>query len=158
MVTLLVLVFFAVFMVSALLLTASRTGASKQTEQTMVVLNAALATGKHATPDQIVDIRKEELLSALPVLNRWLMKLEVAPRLRTILYQADVNWTAGGLILMCAASFLDPRLSYLSAHRNRHFFSADRSIARHGAGCLSCSTNERSASTSLNKSCRRRLI
>ena len=108
MMTLLVLVFFAVFTVSALLLIASRTGASKQTEQTMMVLNAALATGKHATPDQIVDIRKEELFSALPVLNRWLMKLEVAPRLRTILYQADLNWTAGGLILMCAASFAIP--------------------------------------------------
>jgi tight adherence protein B len=108
MLTLLVLVFFAVFTVSALLLTASRTGASKQTEQTMIVLNAALATGKHAAPDQIVDIRKEELLSALPLLNRWLMKLEVAPRLRTILYQADLNWTAGGLILMCAACFAIP--------------------------------------------------
>jgi tight adherence protein B len=111
MVTLLVLVFFAVFTVCALLLTASRTGASKQTEQTMMVLNAALATSKHATPDQIVDIRKEELLSALPLLNRWLMKLEVAPRLRTILYQADLNWTAGGLILMCTACFAIP--SYL---------------------------------------------
>ena len=108
MMTLLALVFFAVFTVSALILVASRTGASKQTEQTMVVLNAALATAKHSTPDQIVDIRKEELFSALPVLNRWLMKLEVAPRLRTILYQADLNWTAGGLILMCAASFAIP--------------------------------------------------
>ena len=108
MTTLLVLVFFAVFTVSALILVASRTGASKQTEQTMMVLNAALATAKHATPDQIVDIRKEELFSALPVLNRWLMKVEVAPRLRTILYQADLNWTAGGLILMCAASFAIP--------------------------------------------------
>ena len=45
MLTLLVLVFFAVFTVSALLLTASRSGASKQTEQTMTVLQAALATG-----------------------------------------------------------------------------------------------------------------
>ncbi|MCU1291307.1 MAG: hypothetical protein JWP08_157, partial [Bryobacterales bacterium] len=45
MLTLLVLVFFAVFTVSALVLTASRTGASKQTEQTMTVLQAALATG-----------------------------------------------------------------------------------------------------------------
>jgi tight adherence protein B len=42
------------------------------------------------------------------LLNRWLMKLEVAPRLRTILYQADLNWTAGGLILMCAACFAIP--------------------------------------------------
>ena len=108
MLTLLVLVFFAVFTVSALLLTASRTGASKQTEQTMTVLHAALATGNRVSADQIVDIRKEELLSALPLLNRWLLKLEVAPRLRTLLYQANLNWTAGGLILMSAACFVIP--------------------------------------------------
>jgi tight adherence protein B len=109
MLTLLVLVFFAVFAVSALLLTASRTGASKQTEQTMTVLQAALATGNSRVPtDQIVDIRKEELLSELPLLNRWLLRLEIAPRLRTLLYQADLNWTAGGLILMSVACFLIP--------------------------------------------------
>ena len=72
MLTLLVLVFFAVFAVCALLLTASRSGASKQTEQTMTVLHAALATGNRTAVDQIVDIRKEELLSAVPLLNRWL--------------------------------------------------------------------------------------
>jgi tight adherence protein B len=108
MVTLIVLVFFAVFAVSALLLIASRTGASKQTEQTMAVLQAALATGNRVPADQIVDIRKEELLSAVPLLNRWLLKLEVAPRLRTLLYQADLNWTAGGLILMSTACFVIP--------------------------------------------------
>jgi tight adherence protein B len=109
MLTLLVLVFFAVFAVSALLLTASRTGASKQTEQTMTVLQAALATGNSRVPtDQIVDIRKEELLSAVPLLNRWLLRLEIAPRLRTLLYQADLNWTAGGLILMSVACLVIP--------------------------------------------------
>ena len=64
MLTLLILVFFAVFAVSALLLAASRTGASNQTEQTMTVLHAALATGNRVAVDHIVDIRKEELLSA----------------------------------------------------------------------------------------------
>ena len=108
MLTLLVLVFFAVFAVSALLLTASRTGASKQTEQTMTVLHAALATGNRVAVDQIVDIRKEELLSAVPWLNRWLLRLEIAPRVRTLLYQADLNWTAGGLILMSLSCFLIP--------------------------------------------------
>src|SRR5260370_38218947 len=99
MLTLLVLVFFAVFTVSALLLTASRTGASKQTEQTMTVLQAALATGNSRVPtDQIVDIRKEELLSELPLLNRWLLRPEIAPRLRNLLYQAVLNGTRGGLI------------------------------------------------------------
>src|SRR4030088_2784629 len=108
MLTLLALVFFAVFTVSALLLTASRTGASKQTERTMTVLQAALATGNRVSADQIVDIRKIELLSAVPLLNRWLLQLELAPRLRTFLYQADLKWTAGSLILMSTACFVIP--------------------------------------------------
>jgi tight adherence protein B len=108
MLTLIAIVFFAVFTLAALLMTASRTDASKQSEKTMNVLQAALATARTSNLDQIVDIRKEELLSALPWLNRWLMKLEVAPRLRTLLLQADLKWTAGGLLLMCALCFAVP--------------------------------------------------
>jgi tight adherence protein B len=108
MLTLLLLVFVAVFAISFLLLTAGRTNTSKQIEQTMIVLKAALATGKRAPADQIVDIRKEELFSSLPLLNRWLLKLELAPRLRMLLYQADLNWTAGTLILMSIACFVIP--------------------------------------------------
>jgi tight adherence protein B len=108
MLLLLVVVFFAVFVVAALLLTASRSSASQQTEQTLNVLQAALATTKSSSADQVVDIRKEELLSAVPWLNRWLLKLEVAPRLRMLLYQANLQWTAGSLILMCVISFVIP--------------------------------------------------
>lgn len=108
MLTLIAIVFFAVFTLAVLLMTASRTDASKQSEKTMNVLQAALATARTSSLDQIVDIRKEELLSALPWLNRWLLKLEVAPRLRTLLLQADLKWTAGGLLLMCALCFAVP--------------------------------------------------
>ena len=106
MLTLVAIVFVAVFSLSVLLMTASRTDASKQSEQTMNVLQAALAVNKTSKLDQIVDIRKQELLSALPWLNRWLLKLEIAPRVRTLLLQADLKWTAGGLLLMCALFFV----------------------------------------------------
>jgi tight adherence protein B len=105
MVALLAIVFFGVFSLAVLLMTASRTDASKQSEKTMSVLQAALATARTSNLDQIVDIRKQELLSALPWLNRWLLKLEIAPRLRTLLLQADLKWTAGGLLLMSALCF-----------------------------------------------------
>jgi tight adherence protein B len=101
-------VFVAIFLISVLLLAGGKGNASQYTERTLTVLRAALSTAKLAPSDQIVDVRKEELLSAVPWLNRWLMKLEVAPRLRTLLYQADIQWTAGGLLLMCAACFLIP--------------------------------------------------
>ncbi len=70
-------------------------------------LESALATGRQESHDQIVDIRKQELLSAIPWINRWLLKFELAPRLRTLLYQANLKWTAGGLLLMSTACFVD---------------------------------------------------
>jgi tight adherence protein B len=54
----------------------------------------------------MADIRKQELLSAIPLLNRWLVQLDVAPRLRMFLYQAEVNWTVGGLILMSISAWV----------------------------------------------------
>ena len=108
MLLLLAVVFLGIFAVVALLLIASGTGASQRTKQTLALLSAALAVGTRELHDQIVDIRKQELLSAVPWINRLLLKVELAPRLRATLYQANVKWTAGGLLLMCAACFVFP--------------------------------------------------
>jgi tight adherence protein B len=108
MLTILVLVFLSVFVVIALLLIAGGTGASQQAKQTIANLDAALASGKRQSLDQMVDIRKDELLSAIPWINRWLLKIELAPRLRTLLYQSGLKWTAGGLLLLSAACFAIP--------------------------------------------------
>jgi len=105
------LVFVGAFSVVALLMIAAGTGASQQTKKVLATLDSALATSWTNTSDQIVDLRKQELLSAIPWINRWLLKIELAPRLRLLLYQANLKWTAGGLILMCSAAFLIP--SYL---------------------------------------------
>jgi tight adherence protein B len=108
MLLVLCIIFVAIFAISALLMVASKGDSSKYTERTLAVLRAALTTAKLTPTDQVVDLHKEELLSAVPWLNRWLLKLELAPRLRTLLYQADIKWTAGGLIMMSAACFLIP--------------------------------------------------
>lgn len=101
-----VLVFLGVFAIVALLLTASGTGASQQTKRTLTVLEAALSSDTPVTADPIVDVRKKELFSAVPLINRILLRLEIAPRLRHLLYQANVKWTAGGLILMSLTAFV----------------------------------------------------
>jgi tight adherence protein B len=108
MVIVVVLVFLGVFAVSALLLIATGTGASQQTKRTLTVLEAALSSDAPVGSDPIVDVRKQELFSAVPLLNRLLLKLELAPRLRHLLYQANLKWTAGGLILMCVTCCLIP--------------------------------------------------
>lgn len=108
MLILVVLVFVSVFAVTALLLVAKGTGASQQTKQTLDLLQATLATSRPEQHDQAVDIRKEELFSAVPWINRWMLKIELAPRLRSLIYQADLKWTAGSLLLMSAVCCLIP--------------------------------------------------
>lgn len=122
MLVLLVLVFFGVFTITVLLLVASKAGAPNQTERTISTLRAALAIADQKSGDQIVDIRKEELLSNVPWLNRWLLKQDIAPRLRLLLYQAGLKWTAGSLILMCLACFAIP--AYLIYLRTGALFFA----------------------------------
>lgn len=108
MVALLILVFVSVFVVLTLLLIGSGLAKSEQTKRTLAVLESALVVEKAQGHDDIVDVRKEELLSAVPWLNRWMQKLEIAPRLRILLYQANLKWTAGGLLLMSLAAFFFP--------------------------------------------------
>ena len=108
MLLVLVLVFSGVFAVFTLLMLARGAGASQQTKQVLATLDSALATNRAAPRDQIVDVRKTELFSAIPWINRWLLQIEVAPRLRSLLYQANLKWTVGGLLLMCLACFMVP--------------------------------------------------
>lgn len=92
-------VFISVFIVIALILTAAGAGASEREKQTLSRLDSILLSQGHGG-DEAVDIRRSELLSTIPWLNRWLQEIHLFPRLRLMLYQADLKWTVGGLILM----------------------------------------------------------
>jgi tight adherence protein B len=117
-----ILVFVGVFSVVALIAIASGTGASQQAKKVLATLDSALATETKETRDQIVSLRKSDLLSAVPWINRKLLKVEVAPKLRSMLYQANLNWTAGGLLIMCVGGFCFP--SYLIYWRFNHLLLA----------------------------------
>jgi tight adherence protein B len=108
MVLLLVLVFLSAFLISALVLIGSGVGNSQQTKKVLATLNLALANAGSKGHDQMIDVRKNELLSTIPWINRWLLKLELAPRLRNLLNQANLKWTAGTLILMSAVCCVIP--------------------------------------------------
>ena len=99
------LVFLGVFAVVALLMIASGAGASERAKQALASLDSALATESLDLRDQIVNLRKSEVLSAIPWLNRRLLKFQLAPHLYTLLHQADLKWTAGGLLAGCGLSF-----------------------------------------------------
>jgi tight adherence protein B len=101
-----------------LVLVASGAGARQQGRTIVTRLESAIALNKPEMSDLIVDVRKNELMSSIPFLDRWLAKMELAPRLRRMLYQADLKWTVGGLLLICSAAFVIP--AYLIYLRTGH--------------------------------------
>jgi tight adherence protein B len=102
------LVFLGVFAVVALVIIASGTGASQQAKQVLATLDSALATDTPEARDQLVDLRKNDKLSAIPWINKKLLKFELAPQLHLLLHQADLNWNAGGLLFGCGMCFAIP--------------------------------------------------
>src|SRR5690242_11901549 len=94
-----IIVFIGVFAVSALLIASTGIGASEQLKKTMSRLEALLVTERQ-TDDEMVDVEKRELMSSIPLLNQLLLRFEIAPQLRRLLYQAGVKWTPGGFLLI----------------------------------------------------------
>jgi tight adherence protein B len=120
------LVFFGIFAIVTLLMIALSNGAAQQAKLARATLEAALAGGDADTHSGVVDLRKAETLSANPWLNRKLLQFELGPRLQKLIDQANIKWTAGGLLAGCAgcaagAAFLaylrfqSPLISLLAA-------------------------------------------
>jgi tight adherence protein B len=105
-----VLVFAGVFAVVALLMIATGSGAAQQQKQVLATLDSALATESRETREQILNLRKKDAMSGIPWLNKKLLTAELGPQIQNLLHQADLKWTVGGLLSMCAASFLVPAI------------------------------------------------
>jgi tight adherence protein B len=103
-----VFIFLGVFAVVALVLYASSSGASEKAKQVQATLDSALATESMEAREQIVNLRKNEQLSAIPWINDRLGKLEVGPKLQALIHQANLQWSAGTLLAMCGACFVIP--------------------------------------------------
>lgn len=108
MLVIIIIVFLGVFGVVFLVAAASGAGATEQTRAMMTRLESAIAVGKPEMADLIVDVRKADQMSSIPALDRFLSKLELAPRIRRFLYQANVKWTVGQLSLFCGVAFVIP--------------------------------------------------
>jgi tight adherence protein B len=103
---LLAVVFASTFLVAILLMFATGEGVARRTKQTLANLNSALASSMLSSGDQTIDVRRTDLFSSIPWINRFLMRIELAPHLRTLLVQANLDWTAGRLLLTSAACFM----------------------------------------------------
>jgi tight adherence protein B len=122
MVLIIVLVFVGVFSIVAMVLYYSGKEASEQAKQVHATLDSALATDRTEDHGPVVDLRKSETFSNIPWLNRKLLQFELAPRLQTLLYQADLKWSAGSLLASSGLGFLVP--AYLVFWRTGNFLVA----------------------------------
>ena len=105
---LLALVFLAAFGAAAPLLIAwSGAGKSGQRKLVLATLDSAVGSNR-AAPAPVVNYRKNQLLSAVPWLNRILSRYDVMPRLQRLLKEANLKWTPGALILMSMACYAIP--------------------------------------------------
>jgi tight adherence protein B len=104
-----ILVFVAVFAIAApLLVWFSGAHNAAKKEKVAAALDSALGTPAEIKKNDPNNFRKSEIISSIPLLNSWLLKLDVIPRMSMLLRQADLRWTPGALILMCAAGFALP--------------------------------------------------
>ena len=100
-----VIVFLGVFAVTVALIFAFGKTPSRQTKKVIAALDSAIAADGQIKAEKKLNFRKNELLSAMPWLNRSLVKVDLAASLYRLLNQADLKWTAGKLILLCLSAF-----------------------------------------------------
>ena len=97
-----ILTFAAFFLAVTLVAVAITAPGAKETKQTVLRLESLASPQSRAAKDDSLNLRRQEQLSNLPWLDRLLHQVD-AERLRLLLYQADVKWTVGWLLLMSAS-------------------------------------------------------
>lgn len=111
-----ILIFVAIFAILAPILIWLSGAGKKDTKEAVAALDSAIGKAEIEASAVVINFRKNELVSAIPWLNKRLEQLELIPRIRRMLLQAELKWTPGQLILMSAAAFAIP--SYLAHLRS----------------------------------------
>lgn len=103
-----ILTFVAVFAILAPILIWWTGAAKSDTKEAAAALDTAIGKAQIEAHSVVINFQKNELVSAIPWLNKQLEKLELIPRIRRMLMQAELKWTPGQLILMSAVAFAVP--------------------------------------------------
>src|ERR1700683_2433820 len=89
-------------------------GPSSSSKQALATLDSAIKVDRRDLLPQKLNVRKNEMLSSIPWLNQKLLQFELTPYLRRMMSQADLDWSAGRLLLFCAAGFIIPAYALLT--------------------------------------------
>src|SRR5215831_13975340 len=96
----LLLVFVAFYVAVALVAFSIAAPRNKQTKQTISRLESIAAPQSRAKREDDISLRRTDQASTNPWLDRLLKQGDIGERLRLLLYQADLKWTVGRLLLV----------------------------------------------------------
>jgi len=104
----------AIFALAAAVIVAMQAGPSKQVKQRMDDLSPEIA---RVALEETTDIRREEPAGRIVWLNRWMVKIDIAPRTRLLLYQAGMKTPVERLLLVSLAGWAVAACAlYLRSH------------------------------------------
>src|ERR1051326_6706679 len=98
-----VITFAAAFAVAILLLTLVGMRSREESKAALHRLETLTAAEPGQTADEPVSLRREQVLSNIPFINKILQRLQLAPKLRQVIYQGGLEWRAGDVLLGCLA-------------------------------------------------------
>jgi tight adherence protein B len=102
------IVFLTVFAAAVLFMLAFTSRKAAETKQTRARLQAIAASRVLGAEEEPLLVQRDDELSTVPWLDRLLRKADFSPRLRLMLYQADLNWTVGKVLLISVVAACVP--------------------------------------------------
>ena len=99
----LIVIFAAFFLAVVLVALSIATPGSKESKQTVSRLESIAPLTSRAAREESLSLRRDDLITSIPWLDRLLRRLDTTERLRLLLYQADMKWTIGRLLLVAAS-------------------------------------------------------
>jgi tight adherence protein B len=94
-------VFAAVFAVILMLAASMSSGQRRRQRQILTRLESVSMAARRRPEEENLSLLREEALSSLPYLDRWLRRLDLFPTLRKVLIQSQLPWTLLDLLSGC---------------------------------------------------------
>lgn len=93
-------VFFGAFAIVLLLSMSFDSSGVQARKKTQERLDSISLAAERSPQDEGIGLVREEILSSIPWVNRWLQRQDLLSGLRKVLNQADLSWTIAGFMAM----------------------------------------------------------
>lgn len=93
-------VFFGAFAIVLLLSMSFDSSGVQARKKTQERLDSISLAAERSPQDEGIGLVREEILSSIPWVNRWLQRQDLLAGLRKVLNQADLSWTIAGFMAM----------------------------------------------------------